>query len=80
MKEYEINYIKGYLESALKHDYIKVSFIVDTLYVKYKWAFINIEHEFDYQFIKNNDIIQISRICRRRINEKVLNIINKEEY
>ena len=78
MKEYEINYIKGYLESALKHDYIKVSFIVDTLYVKYKWEFINIDHEFDYQFIKNNDVIQISRICRRRINEKVLNIINKE--
>lgn len=78
MKDYEINYIKGYLESALKHDYIKVSFIVDTLYVKYKWVFINIELEFDWQFITNNDILQISRICRRRINEKVLNIINKE--
>lgn len=78
MKEYELNYLKGYLESALKHDYIKVSFIVDTLYVKYKWAFINIEVEFDWQFITNNDVIQISRICRRRINDKVLDIINKE--
>lgn len=80
MKDYEINYIKGYLESALKHDYIKVSFIVDTLYVKYKWVFINIELEFEWQFITNNDILQISRICRRRINDKVLNIINKEDY
>lgn len=80
MKEYEVNYIKGYLEDALKHDCIQVLFIVDTLYVKYKWVFINIELEFDWQFITNNDILQISRICRRRINDKVLNIMNKEEY
>lgn len=78
MKDYEINYIKGYLENALKHAYIKVSFIVDTLYVNYRWEFMCIDLEFDWQFINNNDILQISRICRRRINEKVLNIINKE--
>lgn len=78
MKEYELNYIKGYLEDTLNHDCIIVKFIVDTLYVNYRWEFIVIEHEFNWQFITNNDIIQISRICRRRINEKVLNIINKE--
>lgn len=78
MKDYEINYIKGYLENVLKHEYIKVCFIVDTLYVNYKWVFINIELEFNWQFIINNDIMQISRICRRKINDKVLNIINKE--
>lgn len=78
MKEYELNYIKGYLEDTLKHDCIKVLFIADTLYVRYKWVFINIELEFDWQFINNNDIIQISRICKRRINDKVLDIINKE--
>lgn len=78
MKEYELNYLKGYLEDKLNHDYIKVFFIADTLYVRYKWKFINIEHEIDWQFITNNDIIQLSRICRRRINDKVLNIINKE--
>ena len=78
MKEYELNYIKGHLEYNLNHDYIKVLFIADTLYVRYKWEFINIEHEFDWQFIANNDIIEISRICRRKIYEKVLNIINKE--
>lgn len=80
MKEYELNYLKGYLEDTINHDYIKVFFIGDTLYVRYKWKFINIEHEFDWQFITNNDIIQLSRICRRRINDKVLNIINKEDY
>lgn len=80
MKEYELNYIKGYLENVLNHDYIKVSFILDTLYVYYKWQSICIELEFDWQFINNNDILQISRICRRRINDKVLNIINKEDY
>lgn len=78
MKEYELNYIKGYLEDTVNHDYIKVFFISDTLYVRYKWEFINIEYEFDWQFITNNDIIQISRICRRRIRNKVLDIIDKE--
>lgn len=80
MKEYEVNYIKGYLEDTLNHDCIIVKFIVDTLYVNYRWEFIVIEHEFNWQFITNNDIIQISRMCRRRINDKVLNIINKEDY
>lgn len=40
MKEYELNYLKGYLEDTLNHDYIKVFFIGDTLYVRYKWEFI----------------------------------------
>lgn len=80
MKEYELSYLKGYLEDTLNHDCIIVKFIVDTLYVNYRWEFIVIEHEFNWQFITNNDIIQISRMCRRRINDKVLNIINKEDY
>ena len=74
MKDYELDYIVGYLKDNLRHDYICIS---DELIVKYKWVFINIEIEVDYKHI-DYDILQISRTCKRLICNKVLSIINKE--
>lgn len=77
MKDYELDYIVGYLKDNLRHDYICIECLSDELIVKYKWVFINIEIEVDYKHI-DYDILQISRTCKRLICNKVLSIINKE--
>lgn len=78
MKDYELDYIVGYLKDNLCHDYICIECLSDKLIVKYKWVFINIEIEVDYKHI-DYDILQISRTCKRLICNKVLSIMNKEE-
>ena len=76
MKDYELDYIVGYLKDNLHHDYICIECLSDELIVKYKWVVFNIEIEVDYKHI-DYDILQISRTCKRLICNKVLSIINK---
>ena len=78
MKNYEIDYIIGYLKDKLNYDVIGIVCMGDKIIIDYKFKEIILEVEINERFIVNNDIIQISRICRRKINDKVLNIINKE--
>ena len=77
MKDYELNYIIGYLKDNLNHYYICIECLSDKLIVKYKWESINIEIEVDCKY-NDYDVIQISRACKRLICNKVLSIINKE--
>jgi hypothetical protein len=79
MKDYVINYITGYLEDVLEHDYIGVGFMCNKLKIIYRWGFIIVNIEIDEHFIKNNDTIQISRRCKREICNKVLSLMHKEE-
>ena len=79
MKEYVINYITGYLEDVLEHDYIGVGYMCNKLKIIYRWGFIIVNIEIDEHFIKNNDTIQISRRCKREICNKVLSLMHKEE-
>lgn len=78
MKDYELDYIIGYLKDKLQYDSIDVVCIRDKLILRYKWEFINIDVEVDYNHI-DYDILQISRACKRLICNKVLSLINKEE-
>ena len=79
MKDYVINYITGYLEDILEHDYIGVGYNSNKLKIIYRWGFIIVNIEIDEHFIKNNDTIQISRRCKREICNKVLSLMHKEE-
>lgn len=77
MKDYELDYIGGYLKDKLQYDSIDIVCIIDKVIVRYKWEFINIDIEVDYEYI-DYDVLQISRTCKRLICNKVLSIINKE--
>lgn len=79
MKDYAINYITGYLEDELEHDYVGVGYINNQLKIIYRWGFIIVNIEIDEHFIINNDTIQISRRCKREICNKVLSLMHKEE-
>lgn len=79
MKDYVINYITGYLEDVLEHDYIGVGYMDNKLKIIYRWGFIIVNIEIDEHFIINNDAIQISRRCKREICNKVLSLMHKEE-
>lgn len=78
MKDYELDYIVGYLKDVLEYDYIGVRYN-NKLIVVYRWGFINGDIEIDERFIINDDVIQISRRCKREICNKVLSLIHKEE-
>lgn len=78
MKEYELDYIIGYLKDKLHYDSIDIVCIGNKLIVRYKWEFFNMDIEVDYKHI-DYDILQISRTCKRLICNKVLSIMNKEE-
>ena len=77
MKDYELDYIIGYLKDKLQYDSINIVCIRYKVIVRYKWEFINIDIEVDYEHI-DYDVLQISRTCKRLICNKVLSIINKE--
>lgn len=79
MKDYELDYIVGYLKEVLEYDYIGVRYNNNKLIVVYRWGFIIGDIEIDERFIINNDVIQISRRCKREICNKVLSLMHKEE-
>lgn len=79
MKDYALDYIVGYLKDVLEYDYINVRYNNNKLIVVYRWGFINGDIEIDEHFIINEDIIQISRKCKREICNKVLRLMHKEE-
>lgn len=79
MKDYALNYITGYLEDKLEHDYIGVGYMNNQLKIIYRWGFIIVNIEIDERFINNNDTIQISIRCKREICNKVLSLMHKEE-
>lgn len=78
MKEYEIDYIIGYLKDKLHHDYLKIVCMSDKVILCYRWKEIIVDVEFNEQYIINNDVIQISRRCEREICNKVLCLMHKE--
>lgn len=77
MKDYELEYILGYLKDVLEYDYIGVNYNNNKLTVDYRWGFIIVDIEIDERF--NDDAIQISRRCKRDICNKVLSLMHKEE-
>lgn len=78
MKDYELDYILGYLKDVLEYDYISVGYNNNKLTVAYRWGFIIVDIEIDEHFIINDDAIQISRRCKREICNKVLSLMHKE--
>lgn len=78
MKDYELDYIIGYLKDKLQYDSIDAVCIIDKLIVRYKWEFFNIDVEVDYNHI-DYDILQISSTCKRLICNKVLSLMHKEQ-
>lgn len=85
MKEYQLNYISGYLKDKLNHDYLDVNYIEDFIHlnnkllINFKWKEISIGLEFGEEYIINNDVMQISRRAEREICNKILCLMHKEE-
>lgn len=85
MKEYQLNYISGYLKDKLNCDYLDIKYIQtfsinNKLLIKFKWKEISINIEYNEDYIINNDVLQISRRAEREICNKILCLIHKEEW
>lgn len=80
MKDYELDYIVSYLKDKLNYDIIDIVDIGGKIIIGYKFKEIVFEIEIGQQFVVDNDIIQISRRCKREICNKMLYIMHKEEY